>query len=371
LRDVNTVERQIREENLRRERTQFEILQANRELGFAKVRDNLIEEGRLTEALRIDLTRIEEESASEQAKLKQLYLVEFLAQKFSAEEADRLAGEKADIETQENIYKAKKALLDQEKKDLLDKQKFDRDIALRRTEMQLAFEQDRLNRQGRFVEAALLNDLDKQKLKETLFTQFQAELIASGVEKDEAARRAEEMAELESSKRIKENEQILADAELQQRLNMAMQITNGLEAINNAFFNESKEISVAKAIIDAIAGANSAFTETKAGFAGKAAAAAAALAMGYANVKKILATKKGSKSTSSAKMSAPKVSSSFGLVDVGTNRQPFAEAMATGATAGSGNMQPVINLSGEFDPAFLAVKVTMGNNQISSQGTGF
>jgi hypothetical protein len=371
LRDVNTVERQIREENLRRERTTFEILQANRELGFTKVRDNLIEEGKLTEALRIDLTRIEEESASEQAKLKQLYLVEFLAQKFSAEEADRLAGEKADIETQENIYKAKKALLDQEKKDLLDKQKFDRDIALRRTEMQLAFEQDRLNRQGRFVEAALLNDLDKQKLKEKLFTQFQAELIASGMEKDEAARRADEMAELESSKRIKENEQILADAELQQRLNMAKQITNGLEAINNAFFNESKEISVAKAIIDAIAGASSAFTETKAGIAGKSAAAAAALAMGYANVKKILAVKKGSKSTSSAKMSAPKVSSSFGLVDVGTNRQPFAEAMATGATAGSGNMQPVINLSGEFDPAFLAVKVTMGNNQISSQGTGF
>jgi hypothetical protein len=152
---------------------------------------------------------------------------------------------------------------------------------------------------------------------------------------------------------------------------MAKQITNGLEAINNAFFNESKEISVAKAIIDAIAGASSAFTETKAGIAGKSAAAAAALAMGYANVKKILAVKKGSRSTSSAKMSAPKVSSSFGLVDVGTNRQPFAEAMATGATAGSGTMQPVINLSGEFDPAFLAVKVTMGNNQISSQGTGF
>jgi hypothetical protein len=371
LRDVNTVERQIREENLRRERTEFEIEQANRELGFAKVRDNLIAEGKLTEALRIDSLRIEKESEEEKAKLKQLFLVEFLAQKFSAEKAELLAEEKAQIQTQENIYKAKKAFDDQEKKDLLDKEKFDRDIALRRTEMQLAFEQDRLNRQGRFVEAALLNELDKEELKKKLKAQFQAELIAGGMEATKAGLRAEEMAELESSKRIKENEQILADAELQQRLNMAKQITNGLEAINNAFFNESKEISVAKAIIDAIAGANSAFAETKAGIFGKSAAAAAALAMGYANVKKILAVKKGSKSTSSAKMSAPKVSSSFGLVDVGTNRQPFAEAMATGATAGSGNMQPVINLSGEFDPAFLAVKVTMGNNQISSQGTGF
>jgi hypothetical protein len=372
LRDVNTVERQIREENLRRERTQFEILQANRELGFAKVRDNLIEEGRLTEALQIDLTRIEEESEKEKTKLKKLYFTEFIAQKFKAEEAKRLAEEKAEIETQENIYKAKKALTDQEKKEQIDKQKFDQDVALRRTEMLLAFEQDRLNRQGRFVEAALLNDLDKQKLKETLFNQFKDQLIAEGKDKDEAGRRAKEMAELESSKRIKENEQILADAELQQRLNMAMQITNGLEAINNAFFNESKEISVAKAIIDAIAGASSAFTETKAGIAGKSAAAAAALAMGYANVKKILAVKKGTKSTSSAKMSAPKVSSSFGLVDVGTNRQPFAEAMATGAQpAGTGNGTPTIVLAGEFDPAFLAVKVTMGNNQISSQGTGF
>jgi hypothetical protein len=371
LRDVNTVERQIREENLRRERTEFEIEQANRELGFAKVRDNLIAEGKLTEALRIDSLRIEKESEEEKKKLKQLFLVEFLAQKFSAEKAELLAEEKAQIETQENIYKAKKALADQEKKDLLDKEKFDRDIALRRTEMQLAFEQDRLNRQGRFVEAALLNELDKEELKKKLKAQFQAELIAGGMEATKAGLQAEEMAELESSKRIKENEQILADAELQQRLNMAKQITNGLEAINNAFFNESKEISVAKAIIDAIAGANSAFTETKAGIVGKSAAAAAALAMGYANVKKILAVKKGTKSTSSAKMSAPKVSSSFGLVDVGTNRQPFAEAMATGATAGSGTMQPVINLSGEFDPAFLAVKVTMGNNQISSQGTGF
>jgi hypothetical protein len=371
LRDINTVERQIREENLRRERTEFEILQANRELGFAKVRDNLIAEGKLTEALRIDSLRIEKESEEEKRKLKELYLVEFLAQKFKAEKAEVLAEEKAQIETQENIYKAKKALADQERKDLLDRQKFDQDIALRRTEMLLTFEQDRLNRQGRFVEAALLNDLDKQKLKEKLFAQFKDQLIAEGKDKDEAASRAKEMAELESSKRIKENEQILADAELQQRLNMAKQITNGLEAINNAFFNESKEISVAKAIIDAIAGASSAFTETKAGIAGKSAAAAAALAMGYANVKKILAVKKGSRSTSSAKMSAPKVSSSFGLVEAGTNRQPFAEAMATGATAGSGMVQPVINLSGEFDPAFLAVKVTMGNNQISSQGTGF
>jgi hypothetical protein len=192
------------------------------------------------------------------------------------------------------------------------------------------------------------------------------------MEAGEAGRRAEEMAELESAQRIFDAKQNLADAELAQRLNMAKQISTGLEAINSALFNDSKEIAVAKTIIDTYAGAQSAFAETKGGVIAKSAAAAAALAMGFANVKKILAVKKGSKSTSSATMSAPKVSSSFGLVEAGTNRQQFANATAVGASAsGSQQRPPTIVLSGEFDPAFLAVKVTMGNNQISSQGTGF
>lgn len=372
LRDVNTVERQIREENLRRERTEFEISQANRELGFTKVRDNLIEEGRLTEALRIDLTRIEEESASEQAKLKELYLVEFLAQKFSAEEAERLAGEKADIETQEIIYKARRAFLNQEKKEQIDKQKFDQDIALRRTEMLLAFEQDRLIRQGQFIAAAQLEQMNKDLLNEQLRIQYLQELRDQGVEAEEANRRAREMADIESEQRIFDAKQALMNAELQQRINNAQVISNAVGAINSAFFGDSKALAVAKAIIDTYAGAQSAFAETKGGIITKSLAASTAIAIGFANVKKILATKVGDKSVSKASASAPRVSSSFGLVEAGTNRQPFAEAMATGAQpAGTGNGTPTIVLAGEFDPAFLAVKVTMGNNQISSQGTGF
>jgi hypothetical protein len=371
LRDVNTVERQIREENLRRERTEFEIKQANRELGFAKVRDNLIAEGKLTEALRIDSLRIEKESEEEKRKLKQLYLTEFLAQKFTDEKAESLAEEKAQIETQENIYKAKKALTDQEKKEQIDKQKFDQDVALRRTEMLLAFEQDRLIRQGQFVAAAQLEQMNKDVLNEQLRIQYLQELRNQGVEAEEANRRAKEMADIESEQRIFDAKQALMDAELQQRINNAKVISNAVGAINSAFFGDNKALAVAKAIIDTYAGAQSAFAETKGGLAMKTLAAGSAIAIGFANVKKILAVKKGDKSVSKASVSAPKVSSSFGLVDVGTNRQPFAEAMATGATAGSGTMQPVINLSGEFDPAFLAVKVTMGNNQISSQGTGF
>jgi hypothetical protein len=335
------------------------------------VRDNLIEEGRLTEALRMDLTRIEEESASEQAKLKQLYLVEFLAQKFSAEKAETLAEAKAKIETEENIYKARKSLREQEQKERTDADKFDRDIALQREQMLLTFERDRLMRQGQFVQAALLEEFNQKKLFAKIWIEEFQNLREQGVEEEEAERRANEKAQIESEQRIFDAKKALADAELQQRINNANQISNAVGAINNAFFGDSKALAVAKAIIDTYAGANSAFAKTDAGIKGKLVAAGVALATGFANVKKILATKVGDKSVSRASTSAPRVSSSFGLVDVGTNRQPFAEAMATGATAGAGTMQPVINLSGEFDPAFLAVKVTMGNNQISSQGTGF
>jgi hypothetical protein len=371
-RDINTLERQIREENLRRERTRFELFQRNKDLELDKVRDNLIEQGRLTEALQKDLLRMEEEREQEQKSLRELFLVEFLNQKFSQEEAERLASEKAQIEMDERIYSARRALNDQVRKERIDADKFDRDIALRRTEMLLGFEQQRLIEQGRFLEAALLEELDKVKLKEELRLQFLQEFLDSDMEANEAARRAEELAELESEQRIADNRKKIQDASLKQRLHVAEQISKGLETLNTSFFNNSKEIAVAKAIIDTLAGANSAFSETAGGIFVKSAAAASALAMGYANVKKILATKIGSKSTSGTMASAPKVSTSFGLVDAGTNRQQFAFDTASQAQSMTAqNMQPTIVLDGEFDPAFLAVKVTMGNNQISSQGTGF
>jgi len=372
LRDINTVERQIREENLRRERTSFELTQRNIDLNLQKTRDALTEEGRLTEALQSDLTRLETEAEADKARIREVFLVEFLNQKFSQEEAEHLATEKADIESQEAIYKARKALRDQERKERTDADKFDRDIALQREQMLLSFERDRLIRQGRFVEAALLEELDQRSLYAKIFNDEFQNLREQGLTEEEAMRRANETAEIQSEQRIHDAKRALMDAELQQRLNNANLAANAIGAINSAFFNESKELAVAKAIIDTYAGANSAFAETKGGIKGKIIAAGIAIASGFANVKKILSTKIGDKSVSRTSASAPRVASSFGLVDVGTNRQSFAFDTATMAqSATSGQMAPKIVLAGEFDPSFLAVKVTMGNNQISSQGTGF
>lgn len=372
LRDINTVERQIREENLRRERTSFELNQRNIDLNLQKTRDALTEEGRITQALRNDLTRLETEAEADKARIREVFLVEFLNQKFSQEEAERLATEKADIESQEAIYKARKALRDQERKERTDADKFDRDIALQREQMLLSFERDRLIRQGRFVEAASLEELDQRSLYAKIFNDEFQNLREQGYTEEEAMRRANETAEIQSEQRIYDAKRALMDAELQQRLNNANLAANAIGAINSAFFNESKELAVAKAIIDTYAGANSAFAETKGGIEAKIIAAGIAIASGFANVKKILSTKIGDKSVSRTSASAPRVASSFGLVDVGTNRQSFAFDTATMAqSATSGQMAPKIVLAGEFDPSFLAVKVTMGNNQISSQGTGF
>lgn len=372
LRDINTVERQIREENLRRERTTFELTQRNIDLNLQKTRDALTEEGRITQALRNDLIRLETEAEADKARMREVFLVEFLNQKFTQEEAERLATEKADIESQEAIYKARKALRDQERKERMDADKFDRDIALQREQMLLSFERDRLIRQGRFVDAALLEELDKRSLYAKIFNDEFQNLREQGLTEEEAMRRANETAEIQSEQRIHDAKRALMDAELQQRLNNATLASKAIGAINSAFFNESKELAVAKAIIDTYAGANSAFAETKGGIEAKIIAAGIAIASGFANVKKILSTKIGDKSVSRTSANAPRIASSFGLVDVGTNRQSFAFDTATMAqSATSGQMAPKIVLAGEFDPSFLAVKVTMGNNQISSQGTGF
>jgi hypothetical protein len=289
------------------------------------------------------------------------------------EEAERLAKEKADIEVAEQVYKAELALQQQREKDRIGTAKFDRDIALRRQEMLLNFERDRLIMQGRLAEAERLENLHTEegqlKLLNDLKARYLAEFIEQGIEPEEAARRAREKAELESEQRIVDGRKALNDALAEQRIASARRLQRAIGAINTALFNDNKEIAVANAIVNTYESVTKALASAAPPLSFKL--AGLALAEGMANVKKIMSTKaKGSNSTSSAS-SAPSVSTSFGLVDVGTNPQPFAFNMATGAQSQSSQtMQPNITLAGEFDPAFLAVKVTMGNNEISSQATG-
>jgi hypothetical protein len=375
-RDINTVERQIREERLRQIRTENEMFERTRSHQAQIVRDNLIREGKLAEALQGDLLAFEKNKLDEKKRLEELYFIELRALNFSEAKAKEIAEIKAQQDINEELYKLQTAFDDQVRKDRIDTDKFDRDIALKRTEMLLEFERDRLIRQGRLAEAARLEELHteegQQQLLNDLKERYLQEFLDSGLNAEEAARRAQEKAEIESAQRIFDAKRALSDAELEQRLATAKLISDGVGAINKAFFGESKEIAVAKAVVDTYAGAQSAFAETRGGIFTKSAAAATALTMGFANVRKILETKIGSKSTSGTMSSAPKVSSSFGLVDAGTNRQQFAFDTASQAQSMTAqNMQPTIVLEGEFDPAFLAVKVTMGNNQISSQGTGF
>jgi hypothetical protein len=369
LRDINTVERQIREERLRRERIQSDLFVSNREFEFNVIKDNLIKEGKLAEALNLDLQRFKESEIEERERLENLYKAEFISLKFSEAEAEKLAKLKADQELKEELYKRQEAFDEQTKKDLIDSNKFDRDIALRRKDMLLDFERQRLIDQGRFAEAARLEELDKDVLKEELRLQFLQDFLDSGMEAGEAARRAEEEAELESAQRIFDAKKRLQDAELEQRLNIAKQISVGLGAINTAFFNDSKEIAVAKAIIDTLAGANAAFAETKGSIFLKSLAAASALSMGYANVRKILSTKIGDKSVSQASPSAPNISTSFGLVDVGTN-SPIASQMASQVGAQSNQLPPTFVFTGDLDPEFMSIKVTQGSNSISSRTLG-
>jgi hypothetical protein len=236
--------------------------------------------------------------------------------------------------------------------------------------MLLSFERDRLIRQGRFVQAASLEELDQNRLFAKIWIDEFQSLREQGLTEEEAERRANETAQIQSEQRIYDAKRALMDAEVQQRIENAQMLQNGLNAINTLLFNDSKELAVASAIVNTYEGVTKALASAEP--PRNLLLAGISLAQGMANVKKILSTKMGDKSVSRTSVSAPRIASSFGLVDAGTNRQSFAFDTATMAqSATSGQMAPKIVLAGEFDPSFLAVKVTMGNNQISSQGTGF
>jgi hypothetical protein len=328
------------------------------------VRDNLVREGKLAEALNGDLLAFKKTELAEKKRLEELYFIELRALKFSEADAERIAAQKAQQDINEELYRLQTAFDEQTKKDLIDSNKFDRDIALRRKDMLLGFERQRLIDQGRLVEAARLEELDKDVLKEELRLQFLQDFLDSGMEAGEAARRAEEEAELESAQRIFDGKKKLSELERQDRITKAEIIAKSIGQINQGLFNNNKSLAVASTIADTYAAAQKA--AASAAFPFNIPLVAGAIAQGIGNVKKILATKLGSKNVSKDTVQQPNISTSFGLVDVGTN-SPMASQMASQVGAQNNQFQPTFVFTGDLDPEIMAIKVREGSNAISGK----
>jgi len=143
-----------------------------------------------------------------------------------------------------------------------------------------------------------------------------------------------------------------------------------------ALFEESKAVAIADTIVNTWRGAQAAFAETAGPLPVKLAAAAAAVAAGIANVRKITQTKVGDTSaqgggTSSRAGTTPVRTVAEGAMNIsfGTGLSRTLDDLATyvAGQQGAGSMQPQINVEATVDRKGIAIAVRDGNKEIESE----
>lgn len=172
----------------------------------------------------------------------------------------------------------------------------------------------RLEEEGRLVEAAELQ-------KQFRISELNALFLDAGMTEYEAYLSSKEQADLEYYIKLKELKE--AEIELERRVqesktSLVIDALNNILIIARSIFGENKALAVAQAIIDTYAAANSAARETKGGVLVKSLAAAAMIAKGFANVRKILSTKPGGGTGSTVASSMGSNLSGMAITPAGT-----------------------------------------------------
>ena len=144
--------------------------------------------------------------------------------------------------------------------------------------------------------------------------------------------------------------------------------------MNTGFFNNNKSLAVSLALVDAIAGASSAFRDTKGGIIVKSIAAAAALTMGLARVAQIKKVKPKTQSVSvdSSGSSVSSVSSDMARAEDDKRKEGISLVDAGSSFAAlfpdrTVNNTTIINVENKIDDEGMAIRVREGNNSISSR----
>jgi len=364
-RDENSIIRQRDEFVLRSLRRTIENADRERQLEFERIKRGLEEQGKLVEIAEQKELDFIQNKQREQTALEEAYFQELRNQYVDESQARAEAALRAEQEIELKGIELRNNVLDAEEQRRRSKVEenanFDRMVAQREFDAELHELQKKNDRIG-IIEAqrrAFQEQFEKEH-SDRLF-EITKELTDKGIKEAEAkniaiARLNEERlsAEAEFSRK-------LFDAETENRKEMTEAVLNLTQKSLNAIFGNTKEVAVATAIIDTYKGITAALGQspfTPLNFINAAAVGAA----GFANVRKILSTKLGSKSadTSAAQVQAPKAS--FGLVDI-----PGIGGEIASQQAPAQNLQPNIILEGEFDPEFLSIKVRQGNDSISGR----
>ncbi len=230
-----------------------------------------------------------------------------------------------------------------------------------------------LNEQGAFMLAAaeqLLferSEMEK-RYREQGFTEEEAAGLAT------VALKYREVELLNEAER-KQTEFMQQQAEAQMAIRQSV-VDSALGAAG-ALFEDSKAVAIADTIVNTWRGAQAAFAETAGPLPVKLAAAAAAVAAGLANVRKITQTKKGDTSaqgggsTSSRAGTAPVRTVAEGAMNIsfGTGLSRTLDDLATyvAGQQGAGSTQPQINVEATVDRKGIAIAVRDGNKEIESE----
>jgi hypothetical protein len=370
-RDENSLIRARNELLLREARRAIEAETRASNLRIAEVEREMVKRGQIVELANQKLVDFEATRVQEQKALQDAYRQELINQ-YGQLADDSIHFAEADERARNEILMRqialRNSLLDaQEQREramttrVLENERMARTTAFNDEIAKLQLKNDTIG----ILDAELLA-LREEKEREYAIRlqQMQDELAQQGILDTQSALLAEEALKLEFAER---------EAEIERRKN-AQLLSNRRELMNatvaltkaglTAVFGENKEVAIATAIIDTLAGINMALK------AGPTAAigfvnAAAIGAAGFANVRKIMSTDKDSKSTSSPNMASYSPSTTFGLVDLPTIGS--LESQVASSAGGAQTQSTTIILDGEFDKEALAVKVRSGNDAISSR----
>ena len=196
---------------------------------------------------------------------------------------------------------------------------------------------------------------------------LQEAFVQAGFDQTEAANMARLQSETEFEERIANTKKAIRDREVQEAIERADRLAKIAISGGTILFGENKAIMTADAIIAAILSAMRARAQAPIGM--KSLAFASEMAIGAANVARIARTKVGDTSVTTGD-SVMGVERTFQLVNREPTDTPVATAVAEQEVQPS---QPeiVLNLEGDLDPEFLAIKVRHGNRTINSRTPTF
>ena len=376
MRDRTTLVRQMNDMELRNVRRVLDARIRADERSLEERRTILDREGGMVEAALLQQQMFEKRFDDELQLRKQAYRQELINQNIDDVHQLKLAEQRAEDEMASERLRIDNEVFDARKQRAQAQRDFEFQLERMHRDRMLAQELFVLEQRNDVIGQirAEQHDMEVRQARERdeRLAQLEQEFNDRGIRGKQAALNAQQQLDEEYAAEREEIERRLTAAIRQNQMDLMDAIVNLNSAGLKAIFGDNKAAAAADTITETIAGATRAFMANPPPSPLGAINAAATVAVGAANLRRILQTKIGDKSVSESGSSSTPPQQSFGLVDVGTIQTNFGEQMAFSASPSSHEQQlPPIIIEGDLDPAYLALKVTQGRNQISSDATGY